>query len=278
MIVSTMQRFREGDHKARLEEHGGKEFELIAHTFNGMASTLEQNIEQLKGVDKLRKELIANISHDLRTPIASIQGYAETLEMKQGTLAPEQEREYLQTIVKSTGRLQQLVEGLFELSKLESGQVDIRPTPFSIAELVHDVAAKYRLISKKKGISVNTILSTDCPMALGDISMVDRALQNLIDNAIKFCSDGDTINIELDPSAPESILIHISDSGAGIPKDQLERIFTRYFKGRAEDNPSGTGLGLAITKKIVDLHGGELSVKSQVDVGTTFSFTIPKAA
>jgi signal transduction histidine kinase len=277
-IVNTMEKFKKGELNERLENSGGREFGLIAETFNGMADSLQQNIEDLKGVDKLRKELIANVSHDLRTPIASIQGYAETLEMKQGKLDSETEKEYLGTIVKNSKKLNLLVEGLFELSKLESGQMDIRPIPFSISELVHDVAAKYRVISQKKGISINTILEKASPQVIGDISLIDRVLQNLIDNAIKFCKDGDTVNIELDISDLDHVSVRISDSGEGIPKEHLDQIFNRYFKGRSESNPNGTGLGLSIAQKIVHLHGGEISVKSQLNVGSTFVFTLPKAA
>lgn len=276
-IVDTMNDFQNGDLDKRLSVNGGSEFALIADTFNDMAETLQLNIEDLKGVDRLRKELLSNISHDLRTPISSIQGYAETLEMKQGELDSATEREYLGTIVKNSKRLNELVEGLFELSKLESGQIDIKPTQFSIAELIHDVAAKYRIISQKKGVSINTIVEKSAPAVVADLSMIDRVLQNIIDNAIKFCKQGDYINIELDLSKPEELRVRIADSGAGIPKDQLEFIFDRYYKGHALINKEGTGLGLSIAKKIVDLHGGDIEVRSQVNVGTTFTFSLPLA-
>jgi len=277
-MVTTMRTFKEGRLDTRLPLEGGHEFELIADTFNEMADSLQKNIEDLKGVDKLRKELIGNVSHDLRTPIASIQGYAETLEMKQGTLDKETEREYLSTIVKNSIRLNELVEGLFELSKLESGQVDIHPSSFSIGELIHDVAAKYRILSQKRGISINTILEKGSPPVLADISMIDRVLQNLIDNAMKFCKEGDYINIELDVSDPSAVKVRIADSGEGIPQEHIAQIFDRYFKGRSELNKDGTGLGLSIAKKIIQLHGGEIDVQSQLNVGTTFSFTLPTAA
>lgn len=277
-VVATMQDFKAGQLESRLEKEGGKEFSLIADTFNEMADTLQKNIEQLKGVDKLRKELISNISHDLRTPIASIQGYAETLELKQGQLSHETEAEYLDVIVKNCKRLSSQVEGLFELSKLESGQIEIHPTPFSIAELVHDVAAKYRLISQKRGISINTILEKNSPQVVADISLIDRVLQNLIDNAIKFCSEGDYINIEIDTAQPEKVMVRIADSGQGIPKDHLDKIFNRMYTNRTERNSEGSGLGLSIVKRIIDLHGGEISVQSQLNAGSVFTFTLPKAA
>jgi signal transduction histidine kinase len=276
-IVSKMKSFQKGELGARIKEDGGLEFEMIAETFNGMADQLQENIEGLQGVDRLRKELISNVSHDLRTPIASIQGYAETLEMKQGQLSPDVEKDYLKTIVKNTENLNRLVNGLFELSKLEAGQIDLQPSEFSLGELVHDVAAKYRLISQKQGISINTILEKGSSDVKADLSMIDRVLQNLIDNAIKFCSEGDYINIELDTASPDKVKVLIADSGQGISEENLPKIFDRYFKGKSTSNGSGTGLGLSIAQKIIHLHGSEISVKSRLAQGSTFSFELPKA-
>lgn len=277
-MVASMEAFKRGELSTRIGEEGGPEFVTIAKTFNGMADSLQSNIEELESVDRLRKELISNISHDLRTPISSIQGYAETLEMKHGSLDEQTSKDYLATIVKNSKKLNELVGGLFELSKLESGGVTLSSTPFSIAELVHDVAAKYRLASQKKGISINVTLEKGSPTVMGDISMVDRVLQNLIDNAIKFCSEGDYINIELDVSKPEMVEVRIADSGDGIAQDKLPYIFDRYFTTPDEKNTDGSGLGLSIAKKIVELHGGTIRAESRVSQGSTFSFTLPTAA
>ena len=273
-ITKGIQLFRSGLYDARIPINGKSELDKVGMVFNEMAKTIEQNIEELKGVDNLRKELISNVSHDLRTPVASIQGYAETLLLKQGSISEEDQKKYLKTIVKSSERLKKLVAELFELSKLESNQVKLEAQPFIIAELIYDIAAKYRIISQKKGVSINTILSKDLPLVKADISLLDRALQNLIDNAIKFCNEGDTINIEVN-SDNSNVQVRISDSGQGIKSEDIPHIFERYYKGRR--NNESTGLGLAIVKKIMELHKSDINVSSIYGKGTTFTFQLPAA-
>ena len=274
-LSAGFERFRKGDLSTRINYAGSGEMSRMADTFNDMAGTIERNIEDLKGVDQLRKELIGNVSHDLRTPIASIQGYAETLLMKDDALSVDERTEYLQTIVNSSARLKTLVNDLFELSKLEAGQIELDMEPMSLGELVHDVVGKFRLIASEKGINVNTVLAQDLPIVQVDVQKIDRVLQNLIDNAIKFCKQGDQVNIQLDANDIGAVQVRISDTGAGIPKADLPHIFDRYFKSGRSSNAGGTGLGLAIVKRIVELHGSSIDVKSQVDQGTTFSFELP---
>ncbi len=274
-ITRGMQKFRDGDLSSRIEVKSNDDLDQIGTVFNSMADTIEQNIEELKGLENLRKELISNISHDLRTPIASIQGYAETLLLKKDSIEPEEREKYLDIIYKNCENLQDLVTNLFELSKLQSNQMSLNREPFSIAELVHDVANKYRLMSQKKGVSINTIVSKDIPVVDADVLLIDRVLQNLIDNAIRFCHDGDTINIELNSLNSEEVSVTISDTGEGIPRDHLPHIFERYFK--KGERGGSSGLGLAIVKRIIDLHETSIDVNSVVGQGTSFRFSVPVA-
>lgn len=272
-IIHGIKLFKMGNLGARIPIKSRNEFDRIGLVFNEMAGTIEQNIKELQGIDELRKELISNISHDLRTPVASIQGYAETLLLKTDKLDVADQQRYAEIIYKNSGKLKVLVEELFELSKLETNQVKLKKETFSIGELVSDVANKYRIISQKRGISINTFISNDVPPVEADISLIDRALQNLIDNAIKFCNEGDYINLEIKLSGPASVKISIADSGAGISTDDLPHIFERYFTGKRHNE--STGLGLAIVKKIIDLHQTEINVVSQPGNGTTFTFRLP---
>ena len=275
-ITRGISKFREGDLTTRIPVKDDGELEKIGMVFNQMAATIEQNIKDLKGIDDLRKELLSNVSHDLRTPIASIQGYAETLILKNDTIKKKEQKKYLQIIYKNCEKLKKLVSELFELSKLQSDQVDLHPEPFIIGELVQDIANKYRLISKKKGISLDIIVAKNAPLVKADISMIERALQNLIDNAIKFCKNGDTITVEVNTTRNDKVEIRISDSGIGIEKEELPYIFERYYKspgGKADSS----GLGLAIVKKILELHQSNITVLSQPRKGTTFTFQLPIA-
>lgn len=274
-IIQGISKFKKGKLSTRIPVKSNDELDRIGLVFNEMADTIQQNIQELKGVDNLRRELISNVSHDLRTPVASIQGYAETLILKQGKISDEEQRKYLDVIYKSCGKLKKLVEDLFELSKLQTKQVKPNPEPFSIAELVYDIANKYRILSQKKGISVNTVVSKELPLVEADISMIDRVLQNLIDNSMKFCKEGDTINIEIDTKVPHRVEVRVADSGQGIRQEDLPHVFQRYYKGR-EDQQS-TGLGLAIVQKIIELHQSTIEVFSQFGKGTTFVFDLPVA-
>ena len=274
-IIEGIHEFRKGNLSTRILVKNNGELDRIGLVFNQMADTIEENIQELKGVDNLRRELISNVSHDLRTPVASIQGYAETLLLKKDNISTEDQQKYLDIIYKSCGRLKKLVEELFELSKLQTNQVKTNPEPFSIAELVYDIANKYRILSQKKGISINTVIAKNVPLVEADISLINRVLQNLIDNALRFCKEGDTINIEIDPKQPEKVEIRIVDSGAGIKQEDLPNVFQRYYKGRNDHQT--TGLGLAIVKKIVELHNSDVVVQSQYGKGTTFSFELPVA-
>jgi len=274
-IIRGIRKFEDGDLKTRIEVKSNDDLDQVGTVFNSMADTIEQNIEELKGVENLRKELISNISHDLRTPIASIQGYAETLILKKDSIEQKEQEKYLGVIYKNCENLQDLVTNLFELSKLQSNQVMLNKEPFSIGELVHDVANKYRILSQKKGVSINTIVSKDIPVVEADVLLIDRVLQNLIDNAIRFCKEGDTINIELQAASAGQVNITIADTGAGIPHDHLPHIFERYFK--KDERGGSSGLGLAIVKRIIDLHESSIDVKSTVGKGTSFQFSLPVA-
>lgn len=273
VIVKGIQQFKSGNLNARIPVTNRNELDTIGLVFNGMADTISQNIRELKDTDEFRKELISNVSHDLRTPVASIQGYAETLILKKDSLSNADQLKYLDVIYSSCNKLKDLVSELFELSKLQTNQVKLNPEPFSITDLVSDIANKYRIISQKKGISFNTFVPNDLPMIEADLLLIDRVLQNLIDNAIKFCSEGDTISVDIRQDTAGKIRISISDSGKGISSDELPYIFERYYKGKKYSD--STGLGLAIVKKIIDLHKSSINVTSHPGKGTVFSFVLP---
>ena len=270
-ISNVVDKFKSGDFKSRINGKMSGEFGTLAQTFNEMADTLVQNIEQLKSLEKLRSELIANISHDLRTPIAVIHGYAETLLLKDN-IAPEDEIRYKKTILSSSDSLHHLVNELFEFSKLEARQILPQKEPFFITELINDSLLKYQLIADNKNIVIKPIFSKNIPMVLADIAMIDRVLQNLLDNAIKFTPAGGSISVELLEKI-NGVEIKISDSGIGISEEELPFIFDRYHKN-TQIRSNGIGLGLAIVKKILELHDSVISVKSKINKGTSFIFHI----
>lgn len=274
-ILEVMQKFRQGDLTARVEVKSVGEVKQVGDIFNEMADILTQNIEKLKEVEVLRRELIANVSHDLRTPISIIHGYIDTLQMKNETLSAEERKRYLEIISESTGNLQKLVSELFELSKLEANQVKPIKEPFFISELVNDISRKYQLIAKDKNISITTFLSTELPPVYAEVSLIERVMQNLIDNAMKFTPEGGKIFIKTNKQQDE-IEITVADNGIGIPENEREQIFGRYYRANNfTDLKNSTGLGLAIIKKILDLHHSSLELITEVNAGSSFIFRLP---
>lgn len=274
-IIFTVQRFREGDLKARVPDASKTDLSILAESFNGMADTIVENIDTIKSVDRLRRELIANVSHDLRTPLAVIQGYIETLQIKHDSLNEEEKLQYLDILQSSSEKLSHLVSQLFEYSKLEAKQVEPVKEPFLVSELAMDVYNKYQLLAEKKGITINLEVGDNLPLVFADISLVERAIQNLMDNALKFTPDKGTINLEM-KSSSDNVEIIIHDSGPGIPESEQSYIFERYRKASTTGNSGGgVGLGLAIVKKIMDIHNSTIKVISKPDQGTTFQFWLP---
>ena len=276
-ITSVVREFKNGNLSARIKQKRKDELGEIAETFNDMADTIVRNMEEMKTMDNLRRELVANVSHDLRTPLATIQGYLETILIKSDSLTEAEKKKYIQTIYSSAERLNKLVEELFELSKLEARETKPKPEPFSLAELVQDVKQKNLILAKAKNIELASELPHNLPMVFADIGMMDRALQNLIENAIKFTPDGGNILLKLE-NINDKVRMIIKDNGYGIRTEDLPYIFDRYGKGKRagmNDNKSGLGLGLTIVKKILEIHNFHLTVESDEGKGTTFSFSIP---
>jgi len=275
-IVSVVRRFKEGDIKARIKLKSKGEVGEFANSFNEMADTIVKNIDEIKTMDNLRRELVANVSHDLRTPLATIQGYIETILIKADTLSEDERKKYMHTIFNSTERLKNLVSELFELSKLEARETKPNPEPFSLAELVQDIQQKNSLLAEEKNIKLEVKFPFDLPMVYADIGMMEKVIQNLLDNAIKFTSTNGNVLIKLSPQQNE-ILVEIQDTGQGISRDELLHIFDRYQRNQrsGQKENEGLGLGLAIVKRIMEVHELEIDVESVPDKGTVFSFNIP---
>jgi signal transduction histidine kinase len=280
-IIVTVKRFKDGNLKERIPIESSGELRALAITFNEMAEELLDNIEKIKTTESLRRELVANVSHDLRTPLSIIHGYVETMLMKADALSSEQRNQYLETILKSTERLKKLVGDLFELSKLEAKEIVPKKEPFFITELVQDVSQKHKLIAEQKNLTIVPVVDNNVPMVHADISLIERVLQNLMDNAIKFSRDGGIITIETH-SQGENVEVKITDTGKGIAKEDIPMVFDRYFsqsKASGEDqqdvSKTGIGLGLAIVKKILEIHDATIQLTSKLNKGSSFSFHLP---
>ncbi|MEM1259401.1 MAG: HAMP domain-containing sensor histidine kinase [Bacteroidota bacterium] len=273
-INYAAQRFQQGDLEYRIKGNEKTDLTGLAATYNNMAETILADMDKIKSLEKLRRDLIANISHDLRTPLAIIQGYIETLQMKKKELTDTERNDYLNKINASGERLSKLISQLFEYSKLEANQVEPEKEPFLISELANDVHRNYQVLAKKKKIALHLNMAKQTPLVFADISLVERAIQNLMDNALKFTPEGGQVTVEIKPNKRD-VEISIKDSGPGIDKEEQQLVFERYRQTKTGKEKEGAGLGLAIVRKIMELHNASISVFSKPNEGTTFSFSLP---
>ncbi len=253
------------------------ELDQLRTTFDSMSARIEDQIHQLEEQDRLRRDMVANVSHDLRTPLTHLQGYLETLMLKEESLRPEQRREYLEIALDNAERLSRLVADLFELAKLDALQEPLERERFPVGELVQDVAQKYRLPAQDRGVSLNARLEGELIWISADVGLMERALENVLDNALRYTPRGGQIDITIQ-DFKESLRIEVQDTGAGIVPEELPLIFDRFHRAASsvdDDEGRGAGLGLAIAKRAIELHGGNLSCESHVGEGTIFRFDLP---
>lgn len=253
----------------------GDEIDHLGAAFEAMSERIIDQIRALQQSDASRREMVANVSHDLRTPLASLQGYLETLLIKDEALDAEERRQYLELAGRHATRLGRLVGELFELATLDARDAAVQVEAFPMAELVQDVVQKFRLEAEGKGVDLRSEIPGESPLVNGDIALIERVLENLIENAIRHTEAGGSIRVKLVPAEAGTVTL-VSDTGCGIAASELPRVFDRFHRGDRTD-PDGAGLGLAIARRIVQLHGGDIRVRSAAGHGTTFAFQLPPA-
>ncbi len=233
--------------------------------------------ETLKVLDQLRTELLANVSHQLRTPLTTIKGYSTLLLDYDTRLSHNEKRRYLESIDKATDRLVRLIDQLIDLSRLEAGLMEMEKAPTSISKLLREAAAESRIRTPRRRLVLN--LPKRLPRVSIDARHIREVLDNLIDNAIKYSGEETEVVVSV-RRARRKLLISVTDQGIGIAAEELERVFDRMYraKQRLSDEPEGMGLGLAIAKKLTEAHGGRIWVESEEGKGSTFFFTLPLAA
>lgn len=268
--------FRQPADMAPPRPGNGDEIDRLSVSFEDMARQITAQMEHLEETDRLRRELVANVSHDLRTPLAALQGYLETLLMKSEELSREEQREYVEIAARHSRRLGKLVSELFELARLDSTDATPEREPFSLAELVQDVLQKYELRARDAGVRLDVRLDAQVPLVYANIGLIERVLENLLDNALRYTPKGGTVNLVLAPGG-DGVTVKLSDTGCGIADQDLPHVFDRFYRSRRPGtrNGDGAGLGLAIARRILELHGGRIEAASGRDAGTTFTFELP---
>ena len=254
----------------------GDEIDRLASVFEAMSRRIENQMEVLRHTDALRRELTANVSHDLRTPLATLRGYVETLLLKDDVLTAGERKEYLRAAVRYCERLGGLVAELLELAKLDSGAVAPRWERFNLGELVQDVLQKMRPRAGERDVRLVADSAEEGFFVAADIAMIERVLENLVENALRHTPPGGRVQVALSREA-EGVGVEVSDTGSGIPREALPHIFERFYR-QGGDGEGHSGLGLAISKRILELHGQSIQAAQAPGGGAAFRFGLPLTA
>jgi two-component system phosphate regulon sensor histidine kinase PhoR len=235
------------------------------------------DVTELRKLENVRREFVANVSHELKTPLTSIKGYVETL-LDGAMNDPKHSKDFLETIQEHTANLSRLIDDVLDLSAIEAERVAYRMEPVALNDIVERIVKALGPMAKAKKVTIVKDLGEDLPKVRADREKLAQVVMNLIDNAIKFNQSGGEVRVSAHTNGKE-LLIRVSDTGRGIAAQDLPRVFERFYRGnkdRSHEIP-GTGLGLAIVKHLVEAHGGTVSAKSATGQGSTFEFTLPLA-
>ncbi len=249
------------------------ELAILNHAHARMAQRLADQWQQLREQDLQRRELVANISHDLRTPLASLHGYLETLAMKETTLSEQERRRYLAVALAQSGKVGALARSLFELARLEHGGVALELETFALPELVQDVLQKFELAAQACQVRLHAEFPPGLPLVCVDVGLVERALTNLVDNALRHAQDASMVQVILSPD-PAGVRVLVQDDGARIDPSVGERL-RRQSPGSERGRGGNGGLGLLIVQRIVQLHGHTLVLEPSTR-GARFAFVLPR--
>ncbi|APW36841.1 two-component sensor histidine kinase [Rhodoferax koreense] len=250
---------------------GGGEIALLGQAFARMTERIAAQWRELTAQDQQRRELFANISHDLRTPLTSLHGYLETLLLKADTLEAAERRRYLEIALGQSRKVGRLAQELFELARLEYGVVKPEKESFAVPDLVQDVFQKFELAAETRHQRLVADMAPGLPAVTADLGMIERVLTNLLDNAIRHTPEGGEIVVQLRPEQ-QAVRIEISDTGPGISGEQRQALFTRPVFSSRPDARSG-GLGLMIVHRILQLHGSDIQLLPR-EKGAVFSFVL----
>lgn len=276
-LTQEVRAFRGEEHAERSAEHSG-EIGMLRLSFLQMRERIAQQFQRLEDADRQRRELVSNISHDLRTPLSSIRGYVETVMLRGDELDAATRAQHLRTALRHVDLLGKRTADLFELSKLDAGRVKPQHEVFCLAELLQDVVQGYRLPAQERGVQITLAAGGHTQaQVLADIALIERVLQNLIDNALRYTPAGGDVTVGLAVRG-DFMEVSVRDNGRGIEAEHLPHIFERYWRANeADESRSNTssGLGLAIVKRILDLHGTAVRVRSEFKRGTQFDFLLP---
>jgi two-component system, OmpR family, sensor histidine kinase BaeS len=274
-LVDASGRLAGGDLTARVKVGGLSETAVLGSAFNEMADELQRRAGERDQLERTKDEFVLTASHELRSPLTSVQGFAELLVLEREELTPKQ-AETVEIILDNTRHLVRLLNDLLDLARSDTGRLAIKPVPTEVGSLVEDAVRTMRAQTETAGQTLEAEVDPRMPPIVVDPDRIRQVLVNLLTNAHEYCPSGADIQVKAAGNAAE-VEIVVSDDGPGMPQDQLEHIFDRFTRGDAglTQRVGGTGLGLAISKSLVELHGGTIAVSSTPGEGATFAIRLP---
>ncbi|HLJ80067.1 MAG TPA: HAMP domain-containing sensor histidine kinase [Ktedonobacterales bacterium] len=277
-LTDATARMAGGDYSARVAVHAPAEVHRLASSFNDMAAALERDVRELRWQEQLRRELIANVSHELATPLTAIEGFTEALR-DEVVRDPAERQETVRTIAREAARLHRLVDQLRQVVLFEADAHALDRAPLRLAPLVEETLAVLAPELEQKGVTVTNTVPAGLPLVYADGDRVTEILLNLLDNALRHVPAGGHIEVTGEVGADGVVWVGVANDGPAIPVQQRERIFERFYRldtSRSAD-AGGTGLGLAIVKEFVEAQGGTIRVEDRTGGGVRFRFSLPVA-
>jgi len=277
-LVEASGQLAGGDLDARVKVGGLSETATLGGAFNEMAEELQRRAGERDQLDRMKDEFVLTASHELRSPLTSVQGFAELLLLERERLSPKQV-ETVEVILDNTRHLVRLLNDLLDLARSDAGRLTIRPEPTDVSSLIGDAARTMRAQFDSHRQELSEEIEPDLPQVEADRDRIRQVLVNLLTNANEYCPQGAAIRVKAGRAGAD-IEIDVIDDGPGIPDEQLEHIFERFTRGDAGETQrvGGTGLGLAISKSLIELHGGTIEAWSTPGNGSTFRFRLPAVA
>jgi signal transduction histidine kinase len=270
-VVHAAQTYPSDEMKS-ISPRGPHEVQDLTRAFNSMIGRVESS-------QRSQRDFVANVSHELKTPLTSIQGFAQAI-LDNTADSPEARTQAAQIIYNEAGRMHRMALDLLDLARLEAGTADLKMSAVDVKALLQNVVDKFTPQAQRADIDLQLSIPSDLPALIGDGDRLAQVFTNLVDNALKFTSANGHVTLAA-TSAGAEMEISIADSGAGVPQEALPRLFDRFYQvdpSRASGEGHGAGLGLAIVNEIVEAHNGRISVRSQVGHGTTFVIHLPLAS
>ncbi len=274
-VQSATERLGSGDLSARAPDHGHDEVAALARSFNQMADELATRARALEASDRTRRQLMADVSHELMTPLTAMRGYIETLTMPELRLDAQTRQRYMGIVTDETHRLEQIIGDLLDLARLEGRGMTLRHDRADIEQLFNRVAERHEREMMERDVTLTTGVDAEARFTIGDADRLEQAFQNLAANALRHTPDGGQIRMTAERDG-DKVLVTVHDNGAGIPSEHLPHIFDRFYKADAARKAAGgSGLGLSIVKAIIERHGGTVTARNEN--GAVFEVRLPSA-